>query len=365
MTRICFFNGVSFWGGGEKWHFETGTYLSLRGHRVYFITQPGGELHQRLKGTNINELTMTLTNASFLNLFKIGKLVRFFKTNRIETVVFNGSAEVKTGAPAARMAGVKAIVYRRGIALPVKSTVMNRWLYQRLITHFLTNSRETSQKLFAHLGTPMDSGKVRVVYNGIDYDQFASVSRKVPMPDGQPIVLGSAGRLEKQKGQDYLLQVASILKSRNIAFQMHIAGEGPLRQSLERQIKTCGLDDQVHLLGFVADMRGFFEQLDIFIFPSLWEGFGYAIAEAMAAGLPVVAFDISSNPEVVEQNETGFLVAPGQAQALAEKTAVLAKNPRLRLQMGKKGQARVCARFNRAEQLSKLEAYLCEDVLKA
>lgn len=382
MTRICFFNTVRFWGGGEKWHYEIAEYLSSRGHQVYFIAHPGGELHQRLSGTGITQFPLTLTNASFLNLYKIAKLITFFKANRIETVVFNGSSEVKIGAPAARMAGVRAIVYRRGVPVPVKNRLVNRILYGRLITHFLTNSRATSLKLFERLGFPSDDGKVRVIYNGVDCSHEAASSEPNPakpdagmlgnlkkpngvnaIPGDSPIILGSAGRLAHEKGHDFLLDMAGILKEQGIPFQLRIAGEGPLRPSLEARIERMQLTTHVRLLGFVSDMRPFLRQLDIFILPSLWEGFGYAVAEAMAAGLPVVAFKVGSNPEVIEHPRTGFLVPPGNAHALAEKAALLARDPALRVWMGKNGQARVSAHFDRSQQMRKLESYLCREVL--
>lgn len=364
MANLCFVNTTKFWGGGEKWHFETADYLSSQGHRVFFIANPGGALHHRLEKTDLFEFKLKLTNASFLNLFKVVKLVSFFKANRIQTVIFNGSREVKIGAVSAWLAGVKAIVYRRGVASPVRNSLLNRFLYKVLITHFLANSNATVQSLFSKIGFPSDGATVRVIHNGIDHRPLSTINRKYCKDTFNPIVIGNAGRLEMQKGHEYLVKMACVLRKKNVPFQIRIAGEGPFRKRLEQLIEENGLQNRVRLDGFVSDIKGFLEQLDIFVFPSESEGFGYAIAEAMAAGLPVVAFDTGSIPEVVASNKTGYLVPPGNVHALADKTLSLAQNPELRREMGAQGRLHVQTNFDKRQQLSKIESYLCSEVLE-
>lgn len=364
MTSICFFNATRFWGGGEKWHFDAARYLASRGHRVYFIAHPKGELYKRISDTPIISGTMTVSNLSFLNPYKIWKLAGFFRSKQIRTVVFNGSSEAKIGAVAARLAGVKAIVYRRGLAVPVRNSALNRLIYGKLITHFLTNSRATAQTLFKYLSIPSAERKIRTIYNGIDLSIFSCpIETSFPGKNKKNIVLGSAGRLEKQKGHSFLIETASRLQHAGLDFQLLIAGEGPLRKPLQDRITEFELDGVVKLTGFVRNVPVFLKQIDIFVFPSLWEGFGYAIAEAMAVGIPVVAFETSSNPEIIEQGVTGFMVPVGNAESLTDKILLLAKDPDLRIKMGRNGKERVRRLFDQAAQSSALETYLCEEVL--
>jgi glycosyltransferase involved in cell wall biosynthesis len=363
-NRICFINTTRFWGGGEKWHFETSTYLAERGHQVLAIVHPGGELHRRLAATPVDCLPMVITNYSFLNPLKFLKLCRTLRRKAIRVVVFNGSAEVKLGAPAARCARVQAIVYRRGLAVPVKNTFANRVLYGRWITHFLTNSCATTQILFQDLRVRDAASKTKTVYNGIDIQRFISAYGTASSgPKETSLTLGTAGRLEREKGHLHLLEMAARLKQRQLDFRLLIAGEGSQRPVLEKRIAQMGLTQCVHLLGFTADMPGFLRQLDIFVFPSLWEGFGYAAAEAMAAGLPVVAYDVASNREVVAPDVTGFLVPAEDIAALTEKTIMLAQAPELRKHMGLNGLNRVRECFDQEKQRQTLERYLCEEVL--
>lgn len=363
--HICFINTTRFWGGGEKWHFETAVYLAERGHRVFAVVHPGGELHRRLTGTAVTCLPMVITNFSLLNPFKFWNLRSILRRNSIRTVVFNGSAEVKIGAPAARSAGVSAIVYRRGLDLPVKNSFANRLLYGHLITHFLANSQATARSLLGHISVPDADTKVRIIYNGIDIPRFHIPPQDLRvMRPKDSVVIGTAGRLEPQKGYLHLLEMAAHLKQRKIDFRLLMAGEGRQRAALEKRIAELGLTEYVDLLGFVSDMADFLRKLDIFAFPSLWEGFGYAAAEAMAAGLPVVAYDLSSNREIIDSGITGFLVPAEDVVAFAEKTIQLARHPELRKSMGQNGLTRVQTCFDQQKQRREIERYLCQDVLE-
>lgn len=365
VRRICFVNGTRFWGGGEKWHFDTACYLAERGHRVWCAAHPKGVLFKRLEATAVARHPIAITNTSFLNPVKMGRLVHFFRANRIQTVVFNGSAEVKLAAPAAAVAGVPVRVYRRGLALPVKAGGMNRWMFCRIITHFLANSHHTADTLFQHLPRPSTPGRVEIIYNGVDLSRF------FPPGDGpetigahRPLILGTAGRLVDQKGHAYLVDMAARLKEENLPFTVLIAGDGPLAPAIEAQIKARDLEKEVSLLGFVKDTASLMRQLDIFILPSLWEGFGFAMVEAMASALPVIAFDLTSNPEIVEHGRTGLLVAPKQAGALAAAVTTLAKDPVLRRRMGEAGRRRAAERFDQSRQMKRLELYLCQEVFE-
>ncbi|MCF8080839.1 MAG: glycosyltransferase [Desulfobacterales bacterium] len=363
VRRICFVNGTRFWGGGEKWHFDTAVYLAEQGHRVWCAAHPKGALFHRLEATGVKRFPIAMANASFLNPVKMFNLALFFRSNRIQTVVFNGSAEMKLAAPAAAAAGVPTRVYRRGLALPVKGGALNRFMFRRMVTHFLANSHHTADTLFQHLPRPSARGRVKIIYNGVDMRRFSPPAQRPDTLDAhRPLVLGTAGRLVDQKGHEYLVDMAARLKEEKLPFTVLIAGDGPLAPVIEQQITARGLEKEVFLLGFVKDTASLMQQLDIFILPSLWEGFGFAMVEAMASALPVVAFDLTSNPEIVEHGRTGLLVAPKQPGALAAAVTTLAKDPALRRKMGEAGRQRAAERFDRGRQMKKVEAYLCSEI---
>jgi glycosyltransferase involved in cell wall biosynthesis len=94
-------------------------------------------------------------------------------------------------------------------------------------------------------------------------------------------------------------------------FKILIAGEGELHAALQKSIDDEGLQDQVKLLGHVTDMPAFFNSLDVFVFTSLYEGSANTLIETLQYGVPTIAWDVSSNPEIVVNGETGFLAKLG------------------------------------------------------
>src|SRR6476661_3487807 len=124
-----------------------------------------------------------------------------------------------------------------------------------------------------------------------------------------------------------------------------VAGEGPARESLEALSRQLGLSDCTVFAGARRDIPRILPLLDLFVLPSLYEGFGIAILEAMAAGKPVVATAVGGIPEFVVPGETGLLVEAGNAAALADAIGSLLRDPERARQMGIRGRARVLAAF--------------------
>jgi len=175
---------------------------------------------------------------------------------------------------------------------------------------------------------------------------------------GEGVILGNAGRLTLQKGQQLLVEVANKLKENKVQFTLFIAGSGELQIELESLIEKYGLQKEVMLLGFVENMDSFMNSIDIFLLTSKWEGFGYVLVEAMIRSKPVVAFNISSNPEIIIENTTGFLIDYPDLDMFAQKTQLLIQNQELRQQLGEKGKESVIKRFDISERITEFEHYL-------
>ncbi|MEI7725897.1 MAG: glycosyltransferase [Bacteroidota bacterium] len=368
MKNVCFFNTVKFWGGGEKLHLEYALKFKEINYRVYLATSKDSPLHQKGKNTGLLIYNIYAGNLSFLNPFKYFRLFRFYKREKIDTVIFSSSQDLKLGALSAKIAGVNSIVYLRGLAAPVKNSFLNRVLFRHVLTHIVANSEETKRTIVQNLGKYLDPGKVKVIYHGIDLDVFdrrisTSLLRPgltpTPDPADRPCIrLGNAGRLTSQKGQQYLIEIANLLKQKNIRFTLFIAGTGEMKSTLENLIGQYNLQEEVILLGFVEDVENFMNSIDIFVLTSLWEGFGYVIVEAMAAGKPVVAFNLSSNPEIIINNQTGFLVDFPDVEMFSRRIEQLINDETLRLQFGKKGRETVEKVFQLDERIAEFEQYL-------
>jgi len=125
-----------------------------------------------------------------------------------------------------------------------------------------------------------------------------------------------------------------------------LAGSGPLEQNLKELTVQKGLTNEIIFLGFVDDVASFMQSIDIFLLTSRWEGFGFVLAEAMAAGKPIVAFDISSNPELVHHGANGFLAEAFNTREFAGYLITLIKNKTLQENFGKKGLEMVHSMFS-------------------
>jgi glycosyltransferase involved in cell wall biosynthesis len=352
---------MKFWGGGEKLHLEYALEFAKKGYRVHLVCRNNSPLAGKAATHPLQLFFMTAGNLAFLNIFKILRLSSFYKKNHIDTVVFSASQDMKVGAIAAKWAKVSNIVYLRGLAVPIKNSVLNRYLLKRVLTHIVANSEETKRTILQKIKEHIDPAKVKVIYHGIDIHEMDG--KKIIIPEyikthGKGVILGNAGRLTLQKGQHHLIDIAGKLKEQGSEFTLFIAGTGEMEASLREMIGKKGLQKEVILTGFVEDMDSFMASLDIFVFSSIWEGFGYALAEAMARSKPIVAFDISSNPEILANGRTAFLVPYPNLDLFAEKTLQLIKDKALRQQLGEAGRNEVTTRFQLAERVTEFENYL-------
>ena len=345
--NICFMNTNKPWGGGEKWNHDSAILMRDRGYNVHVVCNKPSELADRLKGQEgIDVYQVHVTNVSFLCPRVLSKLWRYFKKNKIETLVMALPNDLKAGGFAAKMASVPDIIYRRGIAVPTRNTFLNRFLFGKIITKLIYNSECTKGKVLEHNPDMIPDERTHLLHCGFDVAEFDSrESTKLFERKPGQVIIGSAGRLTEQKGQKLLLEAAAILKDKGHDFKVVIAGKGVLEQELKAYTKEKGLEDVVQFLGFVTDMKSFNNSIDIFALPSLWEGFCYAQVEAMTLEKPVVAFNVSSIPEVVSENETGLLAPVGDAVAFAANLEKLIVDKELREKLGKAGRKRVLEHF--------------------
>ena len=138
--------------------------------------------------------------------------------------------------------------------------------------------------------------------------------------DKHTFIIGTTAELTKNKGLSYLIDALHhlLLSSKKQNFHCIIMGEGEERKRLEEQIKTLGLKSRVTLAGFVADAYCYLSGLDLFALSSVKEGLPYALMEAMAAGLPVIATRVGGIPDLISHNKNGMLVPPKNPVAIKE-----------------------------------------------
>jgi glycosyltransferase involved in cell wall biosynthesis len=352
---ICFFNTNKAWGGGEKWHLEYACGLRDRGYSVCIIAYKESPLHIKAREAGIQVFGLKLNNFSFINNSHLREIRKILVQTATGFVIFNLARDLKAGGRAAKQAGIRHRIYRRGSAIPVKNSFLNRYIFKHIVTEIISNSEETTKTLTC-LNPAISEKKITVLYNGIDTSKFSPAEKK-PKPGG-PLVIGNAGRLSKQKAQHHLIELAEQLTNKGVSFKILVAGDGELHEELTTKTQEKNLQDHIQWEGFISDIKSFLRKIDVFVLTSHWEGFGYVLIEAMLCGLPVIAFNVSSNPEIVANEETGYLIPPYDIDKLAEAVEQLRLNPAQAREMGQKGRSRAMELFDFQKALNKLETIL-------
>jgi len=210
----------------------------------------------------------------------------------------------------------------------------------------------------------VETDRIRVVYSGVDPERFrdASSRRRAELmdewqlPQSVPLV-GSIGALVPYKGFLYVVEAAAaVLKRRDCAFV--IVGEGELYGALQGKIRELGIEHRFRLLGFRSDIGDILSALDVFVFPSLEEGLGTSLLDAMLLGRPTIATRAGGIPEVLCHRRNGILVGAGDSTALAAGIDGLLSDPGESQRLAAAGSRTVLESFSADRMGEKtLEAY--------
>ena len=225
------------------------------------------------------------------------------------------------------------------------------WTARHLTTHFHAITEAVKDAAVRDLRVkPRD---VTVIPRGRDAVRLGQPSparrakaRKLLDLGADDVVLATVGRQEFQKGQWHLLEATASLIQQDPSLRLVIAGRrGNASNRLEEVIRTSSLNGEVRFLGHRDDAPEVLAAADVFVFPSLYEGLGGALIEAMALGLPIVASDLPAIREVVEADRNALLVPPGSSPALAAAVGALISDPERRRTMGERGRQIFQERF--------------------
>ncbi len=258
------------------------------------------------------------------------------------------------GRLAARLLGYKNIISTEHNVNPDEGFLMNliKKITSTWANKIIAVSKAVERDLIHRYGIAKE--KIRVIYNGIDINNF---KQKEFMSDNARIQIGSAGRLTEQKGFAILIEALAELKDLN--FHCTIVGEGVKRTELETLIRTLNLDERVSLPGLSSDVPEFLHGLDIFVLPSLWEGLGIAVLEAGATSLPVIASNVDGIREIITDTKDGLLFEPGDAHILASKLRSLINNADERERLGRALRVAVAEHFSVSKMVAEYrKAYL-------
>ena len=360
MKNIGFINSMDSWGGGEKWHFETAIYFMEAGNNVHFFLSENSELHKKLISYPAIKLHfIKVSGRSFLNPFKVSKLKTVFIKEKMEVILINLSHDLKLAGLAGTKAGIPRIIYTRGVAYPIKNSALNRYVFSHWLTDILASSKATAAAILQKNPTLFPKEKIKVIYNPLDVAEFTNRPFKpVYSRKTNEIIIGSLGRLEKEKNHVFLIYLSEYLSKNQIEHSILIGGTGSLEVELKEEIGKKGLNAHFVFTGFLENVKDLLMCCDIFILPSLLEGFGFVLAEASLCEKPVIAFNTSSIPELVVNESTGFIVEVNDVKRCAEKVILLKNNPERIRVMGKNGFEYVRNTFSKEKIMKELEEFV-------
>jgi glycosyltransferase involved in cell wall biosynthesis len=229
--------------------------------------------------------------------------------------------------------------------------LLDRWTARHLTSHFHAITEAVKESAIGSLGIAAD--RVTVVERGRTRERLGAggpqrrreARCRLEIAEDAEVVVNVA-RQEYQKGQVHLLRAAAILARTRPKVVVVIAGrEGHASRELIALRDHLGLEEKVRFLGHRDDVPEVLAAADLFAFPSVYEGLGGALIEAMALGLPIVASDIPALREVIEDGQNGILVAPESAEALAGALGQLLDDPYLAASFGARSVEIFSARF--------------------
>lgn len=187
--------------------------------------------------------------------------------------------------------------------------------------------------------------RTHVVYYGIDLARFANAAPALE-PEAGSLVVGNVARLAPQKGQRHLVEAAALVHERHPEVRFLFVGDGELRAELEAQAASTARPDRFLFVGARDDVPELLASIDVFALPSLFEGLCYAVIEAQAAGVPVVATPVGGVRENVVDGETGLIVPLESPRALADAIVRLLDDPELAARLAANARKRTFERYS-------------------
>jgi len=345
MKKIIYLVTQSDFGGAQKYVFELASNLPPDQYKIIVAagSEGDGELFSRLADF-ANIKTIKLKNLKRLPsilgaLRAIKEIEKLLFAEKPDILHLNSSAAGVLGSLAAKKyknktcLPLRVIYTAHGWAFSEPGFLKQKiYLFLEKITAkykdiFIVLSEKDKQAALQNKIAPQE--KIIKIYNGIDSAKIKFLEK----PESRKILgvspaLGTIANFYKTKGLGYLIEAMYILRQQNKDIALAVIGEGPERKNLEKQIVKYNLEKNISLLGKKTKASQYLKALDIFVLPSVKEGFPFVILEAMSAEIPIIATTVGAIPEILENETSGILVEPKNPKALAQTIMTLLDDPR-------------------------------------
>ncbi len=291
-------------------------------------------------------------------LYKLFMLIRLIRRGRYDIVHNCLFAANVFGTLAAKLARIKVIINSRRQA--------GYWNENpnRLIWRFVNKSSDCvianseNVRSFIASNEGVDEDKILVIHNGLVISprrpKFGKLNRELSIPN-DTIIVCIVANLTAVKGHLDLIRAFEKVTATCETAHLVCIGDGPLRTYLEKEVRNRNLDSNIHFLGRRQDVDEILANVDIGVMASLSEGLPNAILEYMMAGIPVVATGVGGVTDIIRHDENGFLVSPGDTDALSETLIRLCESKQLRKELGAAGRKDVEKRFDSSRMVKEYE----------
>ena len=374
--KVCHVITRMIVGGAQENTLLSCAGLLEHGHEVTLVTGPSpgpeGELLSRScpKGLRIIEVSELVRELSPLKDWRAYKrLLEIFSREKFDVVHTHASKAGIVGRIAARKAGVPYVVHTvHGQAFFEGQFFLLNWGYiiaERWAAKYCDKIYAVAQAMIEQCVTAKVAPRemYQVVYSGMDLDAFLNARPEAELRDslgiaeGTPVV-GCIARLFPLKGHDKLIESAPEIIKQVPNVKFLLVGNGILREPLEARIRELGIEKHFVFTGLVSpsEVCRYTALMDVLAHLSLREGLPRVAVQALASGVPVVAYPLDGTPEVVIDGETGRLCKVGDCGEIAAKIVGLLKDEKTRREMGRRGQEAVKSKFAWRQMSDTLEA---------
>lgn len=335
--RIVLSNASFKWGGVHYVTELLARRLPERGHEVVVFGRPGSLLQARIQGVAMFEPLLKGMDLHPQMLWRTGAALRRHRTDIVLAMM---KKDVRVTVPAAWTLGIPTVI-RHANDRGLTGGIYDRVFFGRLGSAHIANSEATRRTLLESAPW-LRKYPMTVIHNGIDMRPLETGPKAdLGLPRGA-LAIGFIGRLEVRKGLLDLAKAWHVVAHSVPNAHLMIAGSGPEENKARALLAEA---PRVHWLGYRRDVPEVLRSLDILAVPSHWEGFGLIAAEALAAGVPVVAARASSLPEIITDGVHGRLVPPRDSMSLAVALVQMSRDPIGRRKLAVRGQARVRTEF--------------------
>ena len=338
--NILFFNACrdARLFGVERWMLNLARALHERGHAIGFAAQPKSALLRAAEEHGLSALPLPVTGF-FSTASRLRALLR---QHAVQACCVYTFPEVRLAA-FARLGLPVRLLMRRGTMGDIRDCWSERWSLRMSDATIVTGS-QALKKDFCSVGW-LAPERVAVLPHGLDAAAYANVQPVADLPPASVRVV-YAGRLHAEKGTDVLLEAWRLVHQAEPEARLLLVG-ATADERHAALLKKFGIVDVCAFAGYADDIKPWLAAGDLFVLPSPQEGASYALLQAQAAGLPVVATRGGGNPELTRENETALLVPPNDAPALAAALLELIRQPGRRRQMSAAARAFIAENFSR------------------